>query len=153
MKTMTCMLTTLLDSTACGINTTCSLSTAGASVLITLVICVTLIIICSIICCFMQKNRLGKEKPDTVDYNIEREQSLQLKRMEKEAKMREEYTTRLLNFMEKMAVRSEETKDGDKIKSVTRDFDYDKCDKYIKLLQKIIDGITQENKAKNLDPQ
>lgn len=125
----------------------CSLPECGDSVKITLIVCITLMVICWKICNSVKKYKLeviqNKHNNEMEKIGKEKESVTQKFEIEKE-KEKLGYREKLLNFLENRAKKPEETCEGDDKKSTKRIFDDEYSKKYIDKLEEFIKNVVEQ---------
>lgn len=128
----------LSDSTSTGKNCVDCAICCHSEILITFMICITILLIAWVIYLLYNK-KLENTKPD---HSVEMaEEEVKYKQKMKDTLYQELklYRTQLANFKEKQAIIKEiRYKDGEEQESIIRIFDSDKSDKYIAQLEKNI---------------
>ena len=125
----------------------CSLPQCLSPVLITLFVCITLYLICKLICSYVNNYKLEalkkKHENEMEKIGKEKESVTQKLEIEKE-KEKSGYREKLLNFLEKRAKTPEETCEGDDKKSTKQVFDDDYSKKYIDKLEEFINNVEEQ---------
>lgn len=118
-----------------------TLSSEGSKVLITLIICVTILWLAYIIKAMIRKdtNQSVEMPPSCVEQKTNITQDLQ---REEDLKTRKAYQERLISFMEKRAIKKETTIRDEKKTEITRDFDKDRAEEFIKKMDDLIKDLT-----------